>query len=188
MEVLTRTELKQRYQEIVRKIREGDVFIHPTDTIYGIGCNALNREAVDRIRKLKERPDSPLSIWVPTLEWVKKYCHLTKNGKTWIHKLPGPYTLIIPLKPNHILPNNVAPGKEAIGIRFPDHWFQSVIKETNVPIITTSANRSGQPFMTSLENLDPAIEAGVSFMIYEGQKQARPSKLVKVEEEQVKER
>ena len=59
MEILTKHELRLRKREIADKIKNGAVFIHPTDTIYGIGCNATDDQAIQKIRKLKERPTTP---------------------------------------------------------------------------------------------------------------------------------
>tara|TARA_Y100000310_G_scaffold306937_1_gene348533 strand:+ start:826 stop:1041 length:216 start_codon:yes stop_codon:yes gene_type:complete len=70
----------------------------------------------------------------------------------------------------------------------PDHWMQELVEELGVPIVTTSANKTGKEFMTSLENLDPEIKRGVKFIIYEGEKKARPSRLVNLADEKVTER
>ena len=189
MEVLTQTELRIRFEEILEKIKNGAVFVYPTDTVYGIGCNANNKNSVEKIRKLKSgRATSPFSIIVPSLDWVKKNCMINENINAWLNKLPGPYTLILRLKDQNVVANNIAPETDTIGIRYPDHWFSKIINELGLPIVTTSANKTGEPFMTSIENLDPEIEAGIEFMIYEGPKNGRPSKLVNVDNEKVIER
>lgn len=187
MEILTKAEVQKRYDEIIEKITQGVIFIHPSDTIYGLGCNALNSSAVDRIRKLKQQFHQPMSIWVPSLEWVRKHCLITKESETALQKLPGPYTIILKLKKN-ILAKKVTLGKETVGIRLPDHWFSKVVQKAGIPIITTSANKTGQKFMTSLQDLEKEIEQGVEFMVYEGPKEAHPSKIVNVVEGTVKER
>lgn len=192
MEILTRAELAERKEEIIERIKQGAVFIYPTDTIYGIGCNALQAESVQLIRELKNQHDSPLSIWIPSMVWLRQNCIITDKGEKWLKKLPGPYTLIFPLKESHGFPsavmepeviNNQKETNEAktIGIRWPNHWFHSFIEESNIPIITTSANRHGEPFMTRLGNLDRGFPHKVEFLIYEGEKKKRPSALVDVE-------
>lgn len=186
MEVLTKDNLRLRYDEILEKIRGGAIFIYPTDTIYGIGCNALDKKAVEKIRTIKGRPDSPLSIWVPSIKWIEKNCD-TKKAKEWIKKLPGSYTLIIPLKNKTAIAENVT-LTDSIGVRLPDHWFRKVVEDLNFPIITTSANKAGEPFMTSLEMLDPDVEREVEFMVYEGEKIGRPSKLINVSKKEEIER
>jgi L-threonylcarbamoyladenylate synthase len=114
---------------------------------------------------------------------------LDKKAHSELAKLPGPYTLIIKLKNKDVIAKNINPKNDGtLGIRVPDHWFHNLVEAINFPIITTSANRSGQPFMTSLENLDPEIEKGVDFIIYEGEKQARPSQIIDLVKGTVKER
>ncbi len=187
MEVLTKEEAELRSKEIVTKIMNGSIFIHPTDTIYGLGCNALDAGAVKKLRMLKERPKEPLSIWVPSLKWVKDNCD-TSKAEEWLNKLPGPYTLILRLKNKSAIAKNVAPDLDAVGVRYPNHWFKAVVEKAGVPIITTSANKTGQIFMTSLSDLDPEIKVKVEFMINEGEKKARPSKIVDLVKGGMKER
>ena len=83
---------------------------------------------------------------------------------------------------------NVAPGKETLGVRLPDHWFTNVVNDVGVPLVTTSVNKAGERFMTDKDNLDSDIEKGVSFLIYEGEKKARPSKVIDLVKGEVKER
>jgi len=189
MEILTRTELRVRLDEIIENIRDGAIFIYPTDTIYGIGCNALNQKSVQKIRDIKQRQTNPFSIWVPSLDWVKENFIVTSKVKRWLEKLPGPYTLILQLKKSNSLPENINPaGGDFIGVRAPDHWFSKIIEMLDFPIVTTSVNKAGEPFMTSLEDLDPDIQKEVEFIVYEGNKNGRPSKIVNVEKEDILER
>lgn len=188
METLTRIELRLRHDEMLEKVRQGAVFIHPTDTIYGLGCNALDSKAVEKIRKLKERQDTPFSIWVPTIKWIHENCVVDSTAQEWLAKLPGPYTLLIRLKNKNAIARNVSPKSGILGVRLPQHWFSSIVTELGIPIVTTSANKTGQQFMTSLENLDPEIEKGVEFCIYEGLKAGHPSKIVDLSKGTVKER
>jgi len=185
MEVLTKYELRLRKKEILKKIKDGAVFIHPTDTIYGLGCNALNKDAIQKIRKLKERSTAPFSVWVPSHNWIKQNCQPSPSLKKWLKELPGPYTLITKPKNKKDLALNINLENHTIGIRMPDHWFHKFIEELRIPIVTTSANKTGKEFMTSLENLDPEIKRNINFMIYEGEKKARPSKIINLEQEKV---
>ena len=188
MEILTQMELRRRYEEIIQQIRKGALFIHPTDTIYGIGCNALNSQSVQNVRTLKEQFRQPLSIWVPSLEWVRQNCMVNTEAAVWLQKLPGPYTIILKLKNKKAVAPEVLLNGNTLGIRLPDHWFSKVVKKIGLPIVTTSANKTGQQFMTTLETLDKSIENGVEFMIYEGEKSAHPSKIINTVEGSVKER
>ena len=188
MEILTKAELQVRYDEIIEKIKAGLVFIHPTDTIYGLSCDATNAGAVEQIHKLKERTTKPFSVWAPSIDWIRKNCVIDEKAEQWLQKLPGPYTLILKLKKKNAIAENVILGSNTIGIRYPDHWFRIIVERLGLPLVTTSANKTGQPFMTTIENLDSDVEKGVEFIIYEGLKEARPSKIVNIVEEKVQER
>ena len=178
MRVLSKEEFEQEKDIIRNRLKEKNiVFIYPTDTIYGIGCNALNKEAVDRVRKIKRRSSNPFSVIAPSKEWIAENCRVNENAKEWIKKLPGPYTLILKTK-KQCVAKNVAPGLKTLGIRIPDHWFSGFVKEMNIPIVSTSANISGNGFMTSLEDLDEDIKSKVDFIVYEGPKKSKPSKIV----------
>ncbi len=178
MEILTKAELRLRAEEIANRIKKGAVFIHPTDTIYGLSCDASNENAVKRIREIKARPDSPFSVWAPSIKWIEKHCSIDKEGKAWLKELPGPYTLITELKNKNAVSKEVIPKTNNLGVRVPNHWFTEFVELLNTPFVTTSANKVGQPFMTSLEDLDPEIESRVDFVIYEGEKKSRPSKII----------
>ena len=188
MEIFTKEELGLKYGEIVKRIKAGAIFIHPTDTIYGIGCNALNEDSVAKIRKLKERSDNPFSVWVGSIVWIRENCYLSKEGEKWLKELPGPYTLILKPKDKSVVAKNVAPNKDTLGIRLPDHWFTKIVEDVDVPLVTTSVNKAGKMFMTDRDDLDSDIERGVSFMIYEGKKTGRPSKVVDLVKGEIKER
>jgi len=188
MEILTQTELQLRGAEIANRIKKGAVFIHPTDTIYGLSCDASNKDAVKRIREIKNRPDSPFSVWVPSIKWIENNCVINKEGEKWLKELPGPYTLITKLKNKNAISKEVIPKTDNLGVRLPNHWLGEFIRLLNIPFVSTSANKAGQPFMTSLRDLDPEVETRVDFAIYEGEKKSRPSKIVHLVEDNVKER
>ena len=184
MEILSKEEVQKRKDEILQWIKNNKVFIYPTDTIYGIGCNATEFTAVKKIREIKKRITTPFSVIAPSKEWIKNNCLIA--DEKWLDKLPGPYTLILPLKNIHAVAPNVSNGK-TLGVRIPDHWFSSIIRELSFPIVTTSANIHGEPFMTSLETLSPEIQSQIDFIIYEGEKKGTPSTLIDLSQNDVKE-
>ena len=189
MELINKNELRLRKAEVIERIKQGAIFIHPTDTIYGIGCNALNNKAIKKIRKLKDRFDKPFSIWAPNLNWIKENCQPSKQLDGWLNKLPGQYTLITNLKNDKKLPSSLTLNTNSLGIRMPSHWFHEIVQALDFPIVTTSANKTGEGFMTSLDNLHPEIKREIDFIIYEGEKKARPSKLINlIKEEEIIER
>ena len=189
MRVLSKEEFEQEKDIIRTSLKENSpIFVYPTDTIYGIGCNALSKEAVGKIRKAKERIKNPFSVIAPSKEWIKENCIVNKNAEEWIAKLPGPYTLVLKIKKKCVA-ENVAPGLKSLGVRIPNHWFSNFVHEIGIPIVTTSANKAQQDFMTSLEDLDSDIACKVDFVIYEGEKKGKPSRIIDLtDKEKVMER
>lgn len=177
MRILNFEELNLEKQSIIDAILNGAVLIHPTDTIYGIGCDAQNSNAVKKIRKLKARATNPFSVIAPSVEWIHENCVVAKESEEWLEKLPGPYTLILKLN-NNCVAKEVNPGLKTLGIRIPNHWIRKIIAEAEVPFVTTSVNRASEEYMTSLEDLDPEIKGGVDFLLYEGKKEGKPSQIV----------
>mgnify|MGYP001280574953 CR=1 FL=1 len=186
MLTISKEEMRERTDEFYDKIRKGNLFIYPTDTIYGIGCDASNEQAVNNLRTAKARPTTPFSVIVPSTDWIRENCHIPKHAEPWLDKLPGPYTLILKLKNQDGIAKNVNPGISSIGIRIPNHWISGVVRELNTPIITTSANKAGSEFMTSTENLDPKVASKVDFTIAEGEKEGNPSTLIDLTESETK--
>jgi len=179
MQIITKEEFKLRQIELLEKIKQGAIFIHPTDTIYGIGCNALDSHAVRKIREIKGRPTTPFSVIAPSKEWIIENTDCKQRPfKAWLQKLPGPYTLICKLSNEGVVSEEVNPEINTLGVRIPDHWISDVVNMAQIPIVTTSANKISKICMTSLENLDPEIKAHLDFIIYEGEKKGRPSKIV----------
>jgi|TARA_B100000315_G_scaffold170532_1_gene159072 L-threonylcarbamoyladenylate synthase len=178
MRVLSKEEFENQ-KDVIRTslIENKTVFIYPTDTVYGIGCNALNKEPVEKIRDIKQRKTNPFSVIAPSKEWIDENCIINDNAKDWIKRLPGPYTLILKIK-KPCVAENVTLGINSLGVRIPDHWFSNFVNEIDIPIVTTSANKSGNDCMTSLEDLDADMKSRVDFIVYEGTKKGQPSKII----------
>ena len=179
--ILTKEEFlnKRLNKEYMKRIKEGAVFIYPTDTIYGIGCDAPNQQAVARIRKLKQRHNKyPLSVIAPSKEWIEENCEVFGQGIDWLEKLPGPYTLIFKLKEEESIASEVNNNSETLGIRIPNHWFSDVVKQLDLPLITTSVNKHAESYMTNVDNCNNDIKQKVDFIIYEGEKKGKPSQII----------
>lgn len=185
MIVLSKDEFDLKKQTLLSKIRNGAVFIYPTDTIYGIGSNALNHDAVKKIREAKDRNTMPFSVIAPSKDWIRENCEVNGKVEEWLEKLPGPYTLILKLKNPDAVESTVNSGMDTLGVRIPDCWTTDIAKELGLPIVTTSANITGKGFMTSLETLDVSVKNKVDFMINEGEIKGKPSTLVDLTKEDV---
>ena len=183
MIVITKGEFEKNKALLYRKIKQGSLFIYPTDTIYGIGCNAEDSKAVNKVREAKNRPENPFSVIAPSIEWIKTNCIISKKAYSYLKKLPGPYTLILKLKNKRCIAKEVNNNLDSLGVRIPDHWIKDAVKELNIPIVTTSANIAGKAFMTDLGTLSATIMTKVGFIVYEGKKHGRPSEIVDLTKE-----
>jgi len=125
--------------DIIEEIRTGSVFVYPTDTVYGLGCNALLVDSVKKIRQIK-KSYHPFSVIAPSTEWILK--NLVVESKKSLEVIPGPYTLIFRKKEPFFL-RDVSP-LPTLGVRIPAHPITKIVREIGIPIVTTSANLSGK--------------------------------------------
>ena len=185
MTELSREELFSKKFKYIDKFKNGALFIHPTDTIYGLGCNARDETAVNKIRILKNRHTQPFAVIAPSKNWIRMNCELPKDQEKYLEKLPGAYTLILKLKNKDAISENVNKGLDTIGVRMPDHWFQDFVALLNIPVVSTSVNKTGQEYMTSLFDLNSHIKRRVDYIIYEGKIEGKPSTLIRLDKEKV---
>ena len=160
--------------EYTKQIKEGKIFIYPTDTIYGLGCDATNSEAVEKIKKIKSRDASkPLSIIAPSLDWIKKNLIVNVELEKY---LPGAYTIILKKKDKCFL-SWVSEG-DSLGVRIPDCEFAQKIQKANIPFVTTSVNLAGEPFAISVGEIKEEIKNQVDVIVDVGELNGRPSTLI----------
>jgi len=183
--IISKQQFLNNKKVYIKKIKQGSVFIYPTDTIYGLGCISTNKKSINKIKELKQRTNKPFSIIVPSKTWILKNCKINKNLKKYFKKLPGKYTLILELKNKKLSPNR---NLSTIGIRIPKHWFSKIVKEIDMPIITTSVNISSERHMTSLKDLNKGIKSKVDFIIYLGRLNNKPSKIINLITDQITKR
>jgi L-threonylcarbamoyladenylate synthase len=155
---------------LIEEIKEGKIFIYPTDTIFGIGCNAADDIAVKKIFEIKKRDLKPTLIIAPNKEWVYTNCEVNEKQKNEIEtKLPGPVSFILKLKKevieNNIISKEVLCGKNTIGVRIPDSKFTSLIEKLGLPFVTTSVNISDKPSALKLEDISKEIFSQVDYVI-----------------------
>jgi L-threonylcarbamoyladenylate synthase len=142
-------------QEAAEIIRTGGLVAIPTETVYGLGANALNPEAVARIYEAKGRPsDNPLIIHVPGADWLERYCvNVPESAYQLAERFwPGPLTMI--LQRNPIVPDRTTGGLDTVGVRCPAHPVTlALISAADVPIAAPSANISGRPSCTTAQHV-----------------------------------
>jgi len=146
---------KDRIAKAAKIIREGGLVAFPTETVYGLGADALNPEAVKKVYEVKRRPRNiPLILHISSIDQLVEYAFdppesvLKLAKKLW----PGPITFV--LKKSKKVPGIVTGGRNSVGIRMPAHPVAlSLIEESNRPLVGPSANLHGRPSPISAEHV-----------------------------------
>ncbi len=182
--IITKGILEEKKESYLKRIEEGAIFVHPTDTIFGLGCKATDDATIKKLREIKNAPKVPFSIIAPSKEWILKNCEINEKAKEWLNKLPGPYTLILKLKNKKAVSQHVNPDGNTIGVRIPNHWISEYVKELGFPIISTSANLIGEEYTHDIDEFNPKITNNVDFIIYDGNNIGKPSDIIDLTQEE----
>ena len=150
--------------KIVEEIKKGNLVITPTDTVYGILADALNKEAIDKVFIAKKRENKPLLI-IMTKDMLDTYIEDISSLEQELIKryLPGKLTIL--LKKNKLIDDSVTCGSPLVGVRIPNHSdLLEIIQRVGHPLISTSANISNQETITSVEKIDPDLLKYISYI------------------------
>lgn len=163
-----------KLKEVARTIRQGGIAVFPTETVYGIGTNGLKENSVKRLYEVKQRPlNKPISLLVNGINMINEIAQeITDLEKALIKEFfPGPLTII--LKKKDTVPNIVTANSNMVGVRMPSNEIAlKLIEYAGVPIATPSANISGKPSGTNMEDIIKDFEEKVDYFIDDG-----PSKI-----------
>ena len=161
---------KNEIKRQAKLLSEGKTVIFPTETVYGLGANALDEDAVKKIYEAKGRPsDNPLIVHIYDKEEVYNLAeNINEKAKTIMDKFwPGPITIILNKK--DIVPYRTSGGLETVAIRMPSHLIaREIIKEAGVPIAAPSANISGRPSPTKADHVYEEMNGRVSGIVLGG--------------------
>lgn len=160
-------------ERVSDSVHDGKVFIYPTDTIYGLGCDAMQPAPVRKIRQIKNT-DHPFSVIAPSLGWVRENFEVNHSG--YLDKLPGPITLILRKKDPEFL--KWVSMSDSLGVRIPNHHFTKFIQKTGVPFVTTSVNISGRSHIRKIGDIPEAILNRIDVVIDAGPLNNPPSTIV----------
>lgn len=160
-----------KLEEPAKIIKDGGIVIFPTETVYGIGANGLNAEAVKKIYDLKKRPLSkPINLLVNSIEMIEKVARDITPLEYAIIKefFPGPLTIILQKK--EIVPDIVTANGTTVGVRMPANEIAlELIKKAGVPLATPSANISDRPSKTNIKDVMSDFSEGVDCFIDGGE-------------------
>ena len=178
----TQTEMQREVDEAVRTMRAGGIILYPTDTVWGLGCDATNAEAVDRIYRLK-RSENKKSMLVlcASADMVVRYVNRAPGIAFEVMEMAtSPLTLILPGATG--VAANLIPDEGTLGIRVPDHEFcRRMLRALQRPVVSTSANISGEATPTGLQEVSREIIDGVDFVVnprFEGKPTRKASSII----------
>lgn len=175
-------------EQAIAVLKEGGVILYPTDTVWGIGCDATNREAVARVYNIKEREDSKsMLVLVESMLQLEKYTNIAKDAREmleigWKDMPQKPTTIIYPSA--HGLAQNLLAQDGSIGIRITGEAFShELCRRLGKPIVSTSANISGQPTPHYYKQIDKGISERVDYICWykrEDETETEPSRIIKL--------
>jgi len=163
-----------------KEIASGKTIVYPTDTVYGLGCSIKSIDAVRKVFAIKKRDmDKPLSVAFPDLETAKGYVLLDAGEEGYIKKhLDEPFTFIVRKREN--ISDTITSGMDTVGIRIIDHpVVKRLIYTAKVPIVTTSANITGDKPPADFREIDKEILEKADLAIDSGRcRVGKPSKII----------
>jgi len=151
----------------LKALKSEEVFIYPTDTIYGFGGDAMSSKVLDKLYSLKRRPENmPISMIVRNKMMLSQYAHVPAKADLLIDQfLPGALTLVLPAK-DIVMPNKLFSVQGYLGFRIPNHDFCRELSEAfEGPIITTSVNLSGKAPMNNIKSINDQFGNEIKLMI-----------------------
>lgn len=180
----------EEINKIAKEIVMGKNVIFPTETVYGIGTNAFDQEACERIFSIKGRPNNkPLIVLISDFKMLKQMVsHVNEIERKLIEEFwPGPLTIIFKKKEDSNIPDVVTAGQDTIGVRMTSGKIaRLLIQKAGVPIVAPSANLTGQPTGTKIEEIIKDLGDQADYIIDCGNLDKQiPSTIVKVKNDKI---
>ena len=176
--------LREEINKALEVLKNGGVILYPTDTIWGLGCDATNTEAVDKLLKIKNRPaDKSLIVLLDVDSKLQSYVtEIPEVAYDLIEYAENPLTIIFSGAKN--LAPNVINTDGSVGIRVVKHDFCTpLLQRFRKPIVSTSANLSGKPSPKYFDDIDPEILEAVDYVVdfeQENRSHKKPSTIMKL--------
>lgn len=170
---------KELISYVAGEMLGGGILIYPTDTVYGLGCSINARESIKKIFEIKKRSlMNPLSVAFSDLKMAKGFTLLTPEGEEFIKKhIDEPFTFIVEKKN---IPDVITAERDTVGIRIPNHpVVKELLHAAKIPVITTSANISGDNAPAKVDEIDEGIKESVDIILDSGPcRLGAPSKVI----------
>jgi tRNA threonylcarbamoyl adenosine modification protein (Sua5/YciO/YrdC/YwlC family) len=153
-------------RKVVHSLKEGEVIAYPTDTVYGLGCDMLNKDAIEKIYRLKKIPRyKPLSIISADLKEISVFAHVSNLAyKLMKRVIPGPYTFILPATKN--VPRIMLTNQRTVGIRVPDNEIcLTLVRELGNPLISSSASVASEEILSDPVEIEHKFGKDINLII-----------------------
>ena len=175
--------LKEQIKQTADVLRKGGIILYPTDTIWGLGCDATNEQAVQKIYSLKQRSDSKaMLVLLDDVGKIASYASMPDVAYDLLEAIVTPTTIIYP-EARNLAPSMICEEK-TIGIRITTEEFtKELLRAFRKPIVSTSANISGQPSPKFFSDISDEIKQGVDFIVnYRREEKIlhKPSSIIKL--------
>ena len=168
-------------ERAARALTAGDLVVYPTETVYGLGADALDGDAVERVYAVKDRPrEKPLSMGVPDTAAALEHVVAGERERQFMREfLPGPVTVVCE-KRSHV-PDVLTAGRDRVGVRVPDHeTARALFDAAGTPVTATSANLSGTGSVRRVADLSSAVREQVAVVLDGGETPGGGSTVVDV--------
>ena len=178
----TQTEMQREVDEAVRTMRAGGIILDPTVTVWGLGCDATSSAAVERIYRLKRSGNKKsMLVLCASADMIVRYVNKAPGIAFEVMELAtSPLTAILPGAAG--LAENLIPDEGTLGVRIPDHEFcRRMLRALGRPIVSTSANISGEATPVGLQDVAREIIDGVDFVVnprFEGKPTRKASSII----------
>jgi len=170
------SDFREDIRQALEVLKKGGIILYPTDTIWGIGCDATNADAVARVSELKKRESSgSMLVLMENPNLLNSYIEeVPEVAWDLIEVADKPLTIVYPGAKN--LATNLIAEDGSIGIRITEEPFtQQLIQRFRKPIVSTSANFSGEPWPAFFDEVSPEIVEGVDYVVQYRQDERMPS-------------
>lgn len=156
-------------REAAAAVEAGGAVVYPTETVYGLGADALDPAAVERAFEIKRRSRTkPLSLAVPDVDRALALSDPGERAKRFMRQfLPGPVTVVVPRSPS--VPDALTAGRPRVGIRIPDHEVALALLRETPPLTATSANRSGAGSARRVGEISPEVLEDAAAVVDDGE-------------------
>ena len=175
--------MEEEIERTLEVLKKGGIILYPTDTVWGIGCDATNPKAVERIYKLKQRDDNKAMIClVNSVKMLEQFVDEVPDPAYDVIEYSNKPTTIIYDNPVRVANNLVGPD-ETLAIRVvKEQYCEKLIYKLRRPLVSTSANISGQPTPNSFAQIAPEILKGVDYVVnlYHSKISDKPSAIIKI--------